>query len=51
MNVIIHTAPLGYADDLAILEEGDEVGITRLSDRVTTISIGSKKETDMNNNN
>ena len=45
MNVMLHT--LGYADDLALLEEGDEIGIARLSDRVTTISVGSREKADM----
>ena len=45
MDIMLHT--LGYADDVAILEEGDAVGINRLSERVTDISKGSKEEADM----
>ena len=45
MEVMLHT--LGYADDIALLEEGDAIGVNRLSERVTDISKGSKKEADM----
>ena len=38
---------LGYADDVALLEEGEVDGAKRLSDRVTEISVGSKKDADM----
>ena len=42
---MLHT--LGYADDVALLEEGDRCGMDRLSDRVTKISRGSKKDANM----
>ena len=38
---------LGYADDVALLEEGEVDGVKRLSDKVTEISVGSKKDADM----
>ena len=44
-DIIIHQ--LGYADDLAALDEGSPAGIQRLSDRVSSISQGSKKDADM----
>ena len=45
MDIMLHT--LGYADDVAILEEGDAAGINRLSERITEISKGSKDAADM----
>ena len=42
---IVHT--LGYADDAALLDLGDEAGIQRASHRVTTIATGSRKDADM----
>ena len=45
MDIMLHT--LGYADDLALLEEGDATGVSRLSDRVTKVSKGSRKVADM----
>ena len=45
MAIMLHT--LGYADDVALLEEGQIDGVKRLSDRVTEIAVGSKKDTDM----
>ena len=45
MAIMIHT--LGYADHVALMENGEEDGITRLSDRVTKISKGSREEADM----
>ena len=45
MDIMLHT--LGYADDVALMENGDEVGIDRLSVRITAISKGSKDEADM----
>ena len=42
---MLHT--LGYADDVALLEEGNNTGVDRLSERVTAISKGSKKDSDM----
>ena len=48
MEIMLHT--LGYADDVALMEEGDESGITRLSERVSEISKGSKKDADMSVN-
>ena len=47
-DVILHT--LGYADDVAIIESGNEEGVLRLSERVTAIAEGSKKSADMNVN-
>ena len=44
-GVIIHT--LGYADDAALLDFGDEEGIKRASLRVTSIAVGSTKDADM----
>lgn len=43
--VMLHT--LGYADDVAIIETGDEKGVSHLSERVTAIAKGSKKRVDM----
>ena len=45
MEIMLHT--LGYADDVALMEEGDEPGTTCLSERVSDISKGSKKDADM----
>lgn len=45
-QTIIHT--LGYADDAALVDDGDEDGLERASDRVTTIAAGSRKDADMN---
>ena len=44
-DVMLHTP--GYADDVAIIEKGDEEGVSRLSERVTAIAKGSKKSADM----
>ena len=38
---------LGYADDVGVLDVGSEEGIRRLSNRVTQIAQGSKKDADM----
>ena len=45
MVIMLHT--LGYTDDVTLLEEGEVADVKRLSDRVTEISVGSKKDTDM----
>ena len=37
---------LVYADDMALLEEGEVADVKRLSDRVTEISVGSRKDAD-----
>ena len=42
---LIHT--LGYADDLALLELGNAIGLERLSRRLTKISVGSREDADM----
>ena len=42
---ILHT--LGYADDAALIDYGDEKGIATASARVTAINEGSKKDADM----
>ena len=47
-QVLLHT--LGYADDVAIIEYGNETGVTRLSERVTAIAQGSKASADMDVN-
>ena len=47
-DVILHT--LGYADDVAVIEYGNDVGVKRLSERVTAIAQGSKESADMNVN-
>ena len=44
-NTIVHT--LGYADDAALLDDGDEAGICRATERVTNIALGSRAEADM----
>ena len=44
-QTIIHT--LGYADDAALLDVGDEAGIARATDRITTIAAGSRASADM----
>ena len=44
----MHT--LGYADDVALIEFGDDVGINRLSERVTAVKLGSKECADMDVN-
>ena len=44
-STMIHT--LGYADDIGLTEWGDEDGCKRLSLRVTSISLGSRKDADM----
>ena len=44
-SVIIHT--LGYADDAALIDFGDEEGVRRASARVTSIEAGSKADADM----
>ena len=38
---------LGYADDLALTDEGDETGTATATSRVTEISAGSREEADM----
>ena len=43
--IILHT--LGYADDAALLDFGDEEGIATASARITSIDQGSKKDADM----
>ena len=43
----LHVGTLGYADDVAFLERGNQEGITRLSERVTSIKVGSEKDADM----
>ena len=47
MEIFLHT--LGYADDvvLVLMEEGDEPDTTRVSERVTDISKGSRRDVDM----
>ena len=45
MNTIIST--LGYADDLGLLNYGDEQGMKKATERITAISIGSRKDADM----
>ena len=45
----MHSA-LGYADDVAIIEYGNEVRVSRVSDRVTAIAQGSKTSADMDVN-
>ena len=47
-DVILHT--LGYADDVALIEYGDDEGTNRLSERVTAIKTGSKILADMDVN-
>ena len=47
-DVLLHT--LGYADDVALIETGDAVGIERLSERVSALREGSKKSADMDVN-
>ena len=42
---LVHT--LGYADDAALTEFGDEEGIQRLTSRVTSIASGSRADADM----
>ena len=44
-DTIVHT--LGYADDAALIESGEEAGVTRMSCRVTEISNGSREDADM----
>ena len=44
-DTVIHT--LGYADDVALIEYGEEKGIKNLSTRLTNIAEGSKKDADM----
>ena len=41
---------LGYADDVAVAEEGDEEGIARIETRVNKIADGSKEDADMDVN-
>ena len=38
---------LGYADDVALIDQGDQVGIQRATARVTGIANGSRDDTDM----
>lgn len=45
---LIHT--LGYADDAALTEDGEEEGIQRLAERVTSITSGSRAGADMDIN-
>ena len=45
MDTIIST--LGYADDLGLLNYGDEQGIQKATERITAISIGSREDADM----
>ena len=47
-DVLLHT--LGYADDVALIAFGDDVGINRLSERVTAVKLGSKVCADMDVN-
>ena len=42
MDTIIHT--LDYADDVALIDNGDAEGTTRTSERVTSISKGSRED-------
>ena len=44
-QTIIHT--LGYADDVALIDRGDALGISRATERVTAIAVGSKADADM----
>ena len=44
-STIVYT--LGYADDIALIDTGDEDGISRASERVTSIKVMSKKDADM----
>ena len=44
-DTIVHT--LGYADDSARVDLGDEAGVEVASDRVTKIEVGSKEDADM----
>ena len=44
-DTVIHT--LGYADDAALLDRGDTVGIARATARVTSIAAGSRADADM----
>lgn len=44
-DVIIHT--LGYADDAALIDRGDDEGIARATERVTSIAAGSRADADM----
>ena len=45
LGTIIST--LGYADDLGLLNYGDEKGLKKASERITAIAIGSRKDADM----
>ena len=42
---LIHT--LGYADDIALIESGDFIGLERLSRRLSSLSKGSRDDADM----
>ena len=44
-DVMLHT--LGYADDAALLDSGDDEGVERASRRVTSIAKGSTQDADM----
>ena len=44
-RTIIHT--LAYADDAALIDDGDEQGVQRAMERVTAIAAGSRKDADM----
>ena len=44
-NTVIHT--LAYADDAALPDDGDHDGISRGTERVTSIASGSRAEADM----
>ena len=41
----LHT--LGYADDLALLDSGDEVGVAKATTRITKIAVGSRESAAM----
>ena len=44
-DILIHLQ--GYADDVTVVDSGSEEGIQRLSTRVSSISIGSREDADM----
>ena len=44
-NTILHS--LGYADDVALIDRGDTIGIQRATTRVTSIADGSRDDVDM----
>ena len=45
LDTVIST--LGYADDLGLLNYGDEQGIKKATERITAISVGSRVDADM----